>query len=175
MGASLKPLTLDEFLAWERTQPVRYEFDGTQPVAMTGGTIAADRVARRLLRALDRQLKPPCEAFGENVKVLTPNGRVRYPDVKVACGDFDPTSDHVAPVVVFEVLSPTTEMTDLRVKSAEYASMPSVMAYVLLAQDRPAATVLRRASEWAPVDTNGLEALLDLPEIGVTLRLAGLH
>jgi hypothetical protein len=53
MSASLKPLTLEEFLAWERTQPVRYEFDGTQPVAMTGGTIAADRVARRLLRALD--------------------------------------------------------------------------------------------------------------------------
>ena len=48
MSASLKPLTLDEFLAWERTQPVRYEFDDTQPVAMTGGTIAADRVARRL-------------------------------------------------------------------------------------------------------------------------------
>ena len=35
MSASLKPLTLDEFLAWERSQPMRYEFDGTQPVAMT--------------------------------------------------------------------------------------------------------------------------------------------
>ena len=97
MSASLKPLTLDEFLAWERTQPVRYEFDGTQPVAMTGGTIAADRVARRLLRALDSRLKTPCEAFGENVKVLTPTGRVRYPDVKVACGEFDPSSNQVDP------------------------------------------------------------------------------
>ena len=135
MSAPLKPLALDEFLAWGRTQPVRYEFDGTQPVAMTGGTIAADRVARRLLRALERRLQPPCEAFGENVKVLTPAGRVRYPDVKVACGEFDPASDHVDPVVVFEVLSPTTEMTDRRVKSVEYASMPSVMAYVLLALD----------------------------------------
>ncbi|GAA0583886.1 Uma2 family endonuclease [Craurococcus roseus] len=175
MSASLKPLTLDEFLAWERTQPVRYEFDGTQPVAMTGGTIAADRVARRLLRALDGRLKPPCEAFGENVKVLTPTGRVRYPDVKVACGDFDPTDDRVDPVVVFEVLSPTTEMTDRRVKSAEYASIPSVMAYVLLAQDRPAATVLRRASGWEPEEIEGAEAVFDLPEIGVAFRLTELH
>ena len=174
MSASLKPLTLDEFLAWERTQPVRYEFDGTQPVAMTGGTIAADRVARRLLRALDRRLKPPCEAFGENVKVLTPAGRVRYPDVKVACGDFDPASDHVDPVVVFEVLSPTTEMTDRRVKSAEYASMPSVVAYVLLPQDRPTATILRRASVWQPEEIEGIEALLDLPEIGVAFQLGEL-
>ena len=61
MSASLKPLTLDEFVAWERTQPVRYEFDGTQPVAMTGGTIAADRVARHLLRALDRRLRRPAK------------------------------------------------------------------------------------------------------------------
>jgi Uma2 family endonuclease len=175
MSASLKPLTLDEFLAWERTQPVRYEFDGTQPVAMTGGTIAADRVARRLLRALDRRLNPPCEAFGENVKVLTPAGRVRYPDVKVACGEFDPASDHVDPVVVFEVLSPTTEMTDRRVKSAEYASMPSVMAYVLLAQDGPAATVLRRSSDWRPEDIEGSEAVVDLAEIGIAFPLAELH
>jgi Uma2 family endonuclease len=175
MSASLTPLTLEEFLAWERTQPVRYEFDGTQPVAMTGGTIAADRVARRLLRALERQLKPPCEAFGETVKVLTPTGRVRYPDVKVACSEFDPVSDHVDPVVVFEVLSPTTEMTDRHVKSAEYASMPSVTAYALLAQDRPAATVLRRLADWRPEDIKGLEALLNLPEIRVVLPLSEIH
>ena len=142
MSASLKPLGVEEFLTWERSQPIRYEFDGTQPVAMTGGTIAADRVARRLLLGLDRRLRPPCEVFGENVKVL-PAGRVRYPDVKVACGAFDPGADHVDPVVVFELLSLTTEMTDRRVKPGEYASIPSVMAYVLLAQDRPHATVLR--------------------------------
>jgi Uma2 family endonuclease len=175
VSASLKPLTLDEFLVWERTQPVRYEFDGTQPVAMTGGTIAADRVARRLLRALERRLQPPCEVFGENVKVLTPTGRVRYPDVKVACGEFDPASDHVDPVVVFEVLSPTTELTDRRVKSAEYASIPSVLAYVILTQDRPAATVLRRAAGWEPEEFDEADAVLDLPEIGVAFRLAELH
>ena len=41
MSASLKPLTVDEFLAWERAQPNRFEFDGIQPVAMTGGSLAA--------------------------------------------------------------------------------------------------------------------------------------
>lgn len=174
MSASLKPLTVEEFLDWERSQPVRYEFDGTQPVAMTGGTIAADRVARRLLLALDRRLRPPCEAFGENVKVL-PGGRVRYPDVKVACGEFDPSADHVNPVVVFEVLSPTTEMTDRRVKPTEYASIPSVMAYVLLAQDRPSVTVLRRSSGWKAEELKDTEAMLDLPEIGIAIPLSELY
>jgi len=174
MSASLKPLAVEEFLVWERTQPVRYEFDGTQPVAMTGGTIAADRVARRLLLGLERRLRPPCEAFGENVKVL-PAGRVRYPDVKVACGQFDPAADHVDPVVVFEVLSPTTEMTDRRVKSIEYASIPSVMAYVLLAQDRPSITILRRDAGWELEELEGIAATLDLREIGVAVPLSELY
>jgi Uma2 family endonuclease len=174
MSASLKPLSVEEFLAWERSQPIRYEFDGTQPVAMTGGTIAADRVARRLLLGLGRRLRPPCEAFGENVKVL-PTGRVRYPDVKVACGEFDPGADHVDPIVVCEVLSPTTEMTDRRVKSAEYASIPSVMAYVLLAQDRPLVIVLRRAFRWEPEELEGTGATLALPEVGVAIPLSELY
>ena len=168
MSASLQPLTVGEFLAWERSQPIRYEFDGTQPVAMTGGTVAADRVARRLLIALDRRLRPPCEVFGENVKVF-PVGRVRYPDVKVACGPVDPEADHVDPVVVCEVLSPTTQMTDRRVKPTEYASIPSVTVYVLLAQDRPAVTVLRRGSGWEPEELEGSGATLELPEIGVSI------
>lgn len=174
MRASLKPLTVEEFLACERSQPLRYEFDGTQPVAMTGGTIAADRLARRRLRSLDQRLRPPCEAFGENVKVLSA-GRVRYPDVKVACGTFDPAGDHVDPVVVFEVLSSTTEMTDRRVKPAEYAAIPTVMAYVLLAQDRPAVTVLRRAGGWQAEELAGIWRVLELPEIGLSIPLLELY
>ena len=77
-----KPLTVDEFLAWERSQPLRYEFDGIQPVAMTGGTFAHARTITRLTTALGVRLKPPCEAIGSELKVLTP-GRVRYPDASV--------------------------------------------------------------------------------------------
>lgn len=141
---------------------------------MTGGTVAADRVARRLLLGLDQRLKPPCEVFGENVKVL-PVGRVRYPDVKVACGPVDPDADHVELVVVCEVLSPTTELTDRRVKPMEYASIPSVMVYVLLAQDRAAVTVLRRVSGWVAEELEGTGAVLELPEVGVAIPLAELY
>ncbi len=174
MSASLKPLLLEEFLAWERLQPLRCEFDGIQPVAMTGGTIAAGRIARRLLAALDARLHPPCAAFGENVKVL-PAGRVRYPDAKVACGTFDPADDHVAPVVIFGILAPGTGLTDRRVKPAEYATIPALRAYVLLAQDRPHATVLRRDDNWRPEVIEGAEAVLDLPEITVHLPLAAFY
>ena len=88
MSASLKPLTLDEFLDWERSQPERYEFDGIQPVAMTGGSRAHSRVGTRLVVALGNRVKPPCEAHGPDLKVLT-GARVRYPDASVVCSDSD--------------------------------------------------------------------------------------
>jgi hypothetical protein len=51
--APRKPMMLREFLAWEERQELRYEFDGLQPVAMTGGTIGHDRVTFNLRRALE--------------------------------------------------------------------------------------------------------------------------
>ena len=52
-----KPITLAEFLAWEERQELRYEFDGFEPVAMTGGTIAHDRITFNLQKALDAQAR----------------------------------------------------------------------------------------------------------------------
>ncbi len=43
-----RPMTLDEFLAWENRQELRYEFDGFQPIAMTGGTAAHAAIQRRM-------------------------------------------------------------------------------------------------------------------------------
>ena len=91
MSASLKPLTLEEFLAWERTQEARYEFDGIQPVAMTGGSRPHSRIGTRLVAALSARVKPPCEVFAPDLKVIT-TGRARYPDGSVVCassGDDD--------------------------------------------------------------------------------------
>jgi Uma2 family endonuclease len=146
MSASLKPLTLDEFLSWERAQSLRYEFDGIQPVAMTGGSLAHNRITTRLTVALFQSVQAPCEACGPDLKVLTP-GRVRYPDASVVCGASDSSKDSIEPTVVFEVLSPSTGLTDRRVKALEYASVPGIMAYVMLETDRPEITIRRRSGD----------------------------
>jgi Uma2 family endonuclease len=174
MSASLKPLTLDEFLGWERSQPERYEFDGIQPVAMTGGSRPHARVIIRLGAALVSRVKPPCEPFGPELKVLTP-GRVRYPDASVVCGGSDEDGDVVAPTAVFEVLSPSTALTDRRVKALEYAAVPAILVYVLLEQDRPAVTVRRRSAAWEPEVVAGLDAMLELPEITVSIPMAAIY
>lgn len=174
MSASLRPLMLDEFLRWERAQPERYEFDGIQPVAMTGGSVAHARLIRRVVTALATRLPAGCEAFGGDLKVLT-SGRARYPDATIVCGPIDPGSDAVEPTVVIEVLSPSTALTDRRVKAGEYAGLPSVQAYIMLEQDDPVAIVLRRSAGWREEIVTGLEATLHLPDVGVELALASLY
>lgn len=174
MSAALTPLTLSEFLAWERTQPERYEFDGVQPIAMTGGSRAHSRVSTRLLVALGNRIRPPCEVFGPDPKVLT-TGRIRYPDASVVCGASDDQSDLVEPTVVFEVLSPSTALTDRRVTALEYSAVPSIRVYALLEQDRPEITVMRRSRGWEAETIQGLDAALDLPEIDISVDLSAIY
>lgn len=174
MNVIVRPgVSLADFLAWERAQPLRFEFDGTQPIPMTGGTVAHARLVRRIMEAMSGLLSADYEAFGGDLKVLTTPDRVRYPGVVVLRGVAAPDADTVEPVVLFEVLSPSTSLTDLRVKPAEYAGVASLLAYAILPQDGPAgATVLRRSSGWAPdAATDNLE----LPEIGVAIPLNELY
>jgi len=142
VSANLKPLTVDEFLAWKRSRPHRYEFDGIQPVAMTGGGVPHARNVTRLTVALGTRVRPPCEAFGSESKGLTP-ARVRYPDASVVRGDPENVGDVIGPTVASEVLSPSTALIDPRVKAPEYASMAEIMAYVMLETERPEVPVRR--------------------------------
>ena len=79
------------------------------------------------------------------------------------------------PVVVFEVLSPSTAANDRIVKAREYQATPSIQRYVMLEQDRAGATVYARAGEGWTHDILIADSLLSLPEIGVELPLAELY
>ncbi len=174
MNVIVRPgVSLADFLAWEREQPQRFEFDGTQPVPMTGGTVGHARLVRRIMEALGRLLPAGYEAFGGDLKVLTAPNRIRTPDVLVLRGEAAAEADTVEPTVVFEVLSPSTMLTDLRVKPDEYAAVGSLLAYVILPQDGLAgATLLRRSSAWRAETAAGR---LDLPEIGIAIPLHPLY
>jgi Uma2 family endonuclease len=166
-------MTSAEFLAWEERQELRYEFDGFEPVATTGGTIAHDRITYRLQRSLDDRLKgKPCRPLGPNVKIIV-DGRIRYPDAFVVCQPVEPAATVAGdPVVVFEVLSEGSSETDLIDKNREYRATPSIQRYVVLQQTHKAAIVfVRRSDGWLSEIVSGDDAILDLPEIGIVVPL----
>lgn len=169
-------MTLDEFLAWEERQELRYEFDGFGPVAMTGGTFEHDRISLNLAASLVPRLRgKPCRPCGSNLKIKV-MGRIRYPDAYVACSPpvrgSTVTDD---PVVIFEVLSRGTARVDRVEKNREYRATPSVTHYVMIEQESIAVTVLeRRGEEWLHILLVEGESLC-FPGIGVEIPLAELY
>jgi Uma2 family endonuclease len=171
-----EPITLEKFLAWEECQPARFEFDGFHPIAMTGGTVAHNRIMRLLHRLLEQHLDgTPCEPFGPDVKIIT-DGRARYPDAVVSCTPQPDRSQVIEnPVVVFEVLSESTSRTHRIEKVREYQATPTIRRYVILEQDSIGATVFVRNGEQWSASTISDKDLLRMPEVGVEFRLRELY
>ncbi len=169
-------MTLEAFLAWERQQELKYEFDGFAPVAMTGGTFAHSEIATNLVVLLrDRLRDGPCRAIRGDLKVIV-KGRARYPDVLITCSPVANESDIVPdPVIVFEVLSSSTQGTDRIAKNEEYRATPSIRRYVMLEQTEIAATVFARDGEDWTGHLLTAGATLVLPEVGVELPLRDIY
>jgi Uma2 family endonuclease len=174
MSAALeRSWTQDQFLAWAEAQELRYEFDGTRPVAMTGGTIGHGQITGNLNTALRSRLrKSPCTNHGPDTGVQTAGSKVRYPDGLITCSNFRPT-DKLAPnpIIVFEVLSPTSGGTDRIEKVREYAPVPSILRYVIVESATPGLMVLHRETRTAPWTTLTLtmDDALPLPEVGLEI------
>ena len=171
-----RPMTLEQFLAWEDRQELRYEFDGFQPVAMTGGTFAHALIQSNLIAALNTRLRAkPCRAMGSHLKISVA-GRIRYPDAFVVCTPVPNKAKVVTdPVVVFEVLSESTSREDMFTKNAEYRATPSILRYVIIEQTQAAAVVFaRKGEDWiSEVVTD--TGVLRMPEIGIQVPLAELY
>lgn len=165
--------TVAEFLDWEQRQELRYEFDGTKVVAMTGGTAAHATVQGNLARAiLDRLRGRQCRFYGSNLKIEM-SGRIRYPDGFVVCSPILPKTTVVKdPVVIFEVLSDSTGQTDLFIKNREYAFVASVQRYVMLSQDEVGGMMFERVgADWVG-RMLAADATLRMPEIGIEVPLS---
>jgi Uma2 family endonuclease len=166
------------FLARMRATEERCELAGGRVVMMPGASRARGRIMRRLVAALVSRLDPRqwevFEEFGVDVGPDT----LRYPDVMVdraGGGDKDYTA--TAPVLLAEVLSPSTAEIDLGDKAAEYLRIPSVLAYLVLSQDEPKARVYLRADSHvqAPGRISGADAVIRVPGLKLDLPMEEIY
>jgi Uma2 family endonuclease len=174
-----RPWTQEQFFDWAEAQDERYEFDGFQPVAMTGGNAGHSVVIRGLHRALDARLRRgPCQPLGPDAGLETVNQAVRYPDALVTCSRFE-FADYTIPgvVVVFEVLSPTSGRVDRITKVREYAAVPSIRRYVILESSSIGLTVLEREGPDEAWRTTILidGDILRMPEISIEMPVSEIY
>ena len=171
-SAAEKLMTLDEFLAWEREQPERYEYNGIVVTMMTGGSLDHSTIASNLRTALSDKLRGTgCIAFRGDAKVIA-NGALRYPDLSVTCSPVMGRDDIVpAPVLIIEVVSASTERLDRGRKKLDYFATPSIRQYAIVEQDERLVDLYTRSeSGWVNEVITG-DAVLNLSSIGVGLNL----
>ena len=145
--------------------------------AMTGAGNAHNRVATNITIALGGTLRGrPCQVFNSDTKIqlmLPTQTRYYYPDVSVVCRSNPPTdSFQDEPVVVVEVLSPSTRRLDHGENREAYLMLSSLRVY-LMVETTPAAVIAYRRTDQGFVreDYTGLDAVVPLPEIEADLPL----
>src|SRR3954452_25152660 len=177
---ALRPMTLDEFLRWDDGTDTRYELIGGFPVAMAPpapahGTIAA-RIVARLEEALRR--RRPCRALVE-AGILHPDRADTFfvADIAATCAPYEPGSQSVdAPLLLIEVLSPSTERHDRRIKLPAYQRIGSLQEIVLIDRDMPFAELYRRQGDlWTIRSIQGTDSMLPLASIGIEIAMPQLY
>src|SRR5271165_6114959 len=169
-------MTREQFFDWADAQGTRYEFDGFQPVAMTGANLNHNQIAFNIHVALRARLSGTgCRPHGMDAGVATVGDTVRYPDGVVTCSPASGLSRLVPdPVVVFEVISPTSGHMDRIVKLREYAAVGSIRRYVIVESASIGLTVHERQAAGQRWTVTSVMAgdLLILPEIGIEIPAA---
>jgi Uma2 family endonuclease len=176
--------TLDQYLELERKSEIRYEFWNGEIFAMSGGSFAHDIVTGNVDRILAGQIE------GKNCRVVTSNMQIkvpsappyRYADGSIVCGTaeierYNGSELLVNPIIIWEVLSPSTEAYDRGDKFTFYKSIASFKEYILIAQHRPHVShyVKQSTDSWNQVEYNDLNDVVSLRSVDCMLALANVY
>ena len=178
---SYQPISVRDYLRGEQNAKRKHEYVDGIVYAMVGAANVHNRVATNATVALGAQLRgKPRQTFNSDTKIRIrlPRGtRFYYPDALVVCRPNPPGDTFQdAPVVIVEVVSPSTRRTDENEKCEAYLSIDSLCVYILVESSVAAALVYRRGDAGFERERYiGLDAVIPLPEIECELPLADLY
>ena len=164
------------FLEWNAAEGDRCELVEGRVVMMPRPSRAHGLIVKNLTVLLHVRLDPKQWDVIAEFGLETGPETLRYPDVVVdraGGGNKDYTA--TAPVLLAEVLSPSTAEIDLGDKSAEYLRIPSVLAYMVLSQDEPKAWVYLRADSHLQAPELGADAVIRVADLKLDLPMAEIY
>lgn len=176
-------LSEEQYLAIERAAEFRSEFVNGEMFAMSGGTMRHSALQANILVELSPLIRGRgCRAFAADMRVrVSATGMYTYPDVSVLCGRPQLADEHadtlLNPIVIFEVLSPSSEKYDRGLKFQSYRTIESFQDYILVDQDRVRIEHYTRqgSNTWNLRDCQGLYEDLVVVSLGVTLSLRRIY
>jgi len=171
-------VSLEDYLDGEKESPTRHEYVDGHVFAMAGASdrhnLIAGAVYSRLLNLLGGGA---CRAFISDMKVMVDANTYYYPDVVVACDA--PGGDRYTrrqPILIIEVISPSTERTDRFEKLPAYKRIDGLKECVFISQDQLFIEIHRRIDgDWRTEILTKPEDELLLDSVGLSLTLAEIY
>jgi Uma2 family endonuclease len=173
---ALKLMTVDEFLAWDDGTDTRHELvDGTiramAPPSNVHGTIVSKAA---VLMGSALRAKRPCRSQSE-AGVRIDQHTWWQADIAVTCTPVVPGSEIDRPILIAEVLSPSTRVQDLGRKLIDYKGLPSVREIWMIDSERRWVQFWRRnGDDWIGQDFVGA-ATFDSGTLGAVVELDELY
>ena len=173
----------EEYLARERVSEGRHQYYQGEIFAMSGGNARHSRISINLVWRLSQRLDGGrCEVYDKDMRIkVNTSGLYTYPDASVVCGTAEFEDDKrdtlLNPLVIFEVLSPSTADYDRGTKFQLYRGLSSLREYVIVAQEQPYVEhhVKQPDGSWLLSEIRGLEESLPMEAIGCTLPLSEIY
>ncbi len=184
MRAQAKPsIEPDEYLAIDSQAEYKSEYFRGEIFAMSGATLRHAQVVTNLVSDIHGQLrKSSCRVYSSDVRVkVAPTGLYTYPDVVIVCGKAEMEKKQqntlLNPVVILEVLSPSTEAYDRGEKFEHYRALESLTDYLLVAQNKAKIEHFHRQDDgqWALSESRGIDDTIDIASIECKLALSDVY
>lgn len=175
------PMTKAEFLRWVQRQERRHDLVQGRTLMHAGSTKRHNWLAQNFAFGLRARLAADVWSIGLADVAVAIGDDVRYPDLLVERlqGDGGELISEY-PVLIVEVLSPSSVGTDMTVKLAEYTSLKSLQAYIVASQDEAICWLWARdtgtgAFSAKPQEIAGREAVIEITALQLALPMGEIY
>jgi Uma2 family endonuclease len=169
----------EEYVELEDKSEVKLEYFQGEIFSRHEGTPEHSLIAANLIGEIGNAVRErDCCVYTSDLKIkVEATGFITHADIPILCGApryVDPKGECLAnPTVVIEVLSPSTEAYDRGAKFEQYRAIPSLAAYLLVAEDGPRVEqfIRKTDTDWDYRITHGIESVLEISPMGVKVPL----
>jgi Uma2 family endonuclease len=172
-------ITEEEYLRLEALALDKSEYHDGQMFAMAGGTPNHALLSNRIGALLDRDAPAGCRVYNADLRIYIAAAKTyTYPDCTVVCGTLQLAGQNLLnPLLICEVLSPSTENYDRGKKFQLYRTLESFREYLIIHQDRPFVEHYSKQDDgsWVLREYSGSEGSVTIPRLNARIALADLY
>jgi len=181
MQPAISYFTREDYLQLEEHTDSKHEFYQGEVFAMAGGSFHHATLKVNLMVMLANQLrgKKPCRPMNSDMRIHTPSGLDTYPDISIYCNQPELTDNQrtlLNPIVIIEVLSPTTRNYDRSEKFWHYRTIPTLQDYLLVDSEKVFVEHFHQTGMgWLLHDYTQRDEVVMLPSLEETLALSAIY